>query len=115
MAQAKTLTQGELDQVLRYVATTRYRVRNRALVLMSFWSGMRVGEIAGLTIGHVRSEDGSIKQELRLAPDETKGRHSRTVFLNQKLRSEIAAYLQSRAIRSSAEPLFFTRRPPSFE
>ena len=38
MAQAKTLTQGELDQLLRYVATTRYRVRNRALVLMSFWS-----------------------------------------------------------------------------
>lgn len=114
MAQAKTLTQGELDQVLRYVATTRYRVRNRALVLMSFWSGMRVGEIAGLTIAHVRSEDGSIKQELRLAPDETKGRHSRTVFLNQKLRSEIAAYLQSRAIRSSAEPLFFTDRRSGF-
>ena len=68
MAQAKTFTQGELDQVLRYLAKTRYSARNRALVLMSFWSGMRVGEIARLTIAHVRSEDGSIKQEVRLAP-----------------------------------------------
>ena len=51
MAQAKTLTQAEIDQVLRYVATRRYAKRDRALILTSFWSGMRVGEIAQLKIG----------------------------------------------------------------
>ena len=43
MAQAKTLTTAELDQVLRYIATKKYAQRDRALILTSFWSGMRVG------------------------------------------------------------------------
>ena len=43
MAQAKTLTQAEIDQVLRFTCKRRYAVRNRALILTSFWSGMRVG------------------------------------------------------------------------
>ena len=47
MAQAKTLTQNEIDQVLRYIATKhRYSIRNRTILLTSFYSGMRVGEIA---------------------------------------------------------------------
>jgi len=51
MAQAKTLTQNEIDQVLRYIATkNRYAIRNRALLLTSFYSGMRVGEIYTLMI-----------------------------------------------------------------
>ena len=41
MAQAKVLTQAELDQVLRYVSTKRYAKRDRCLILTSFWSGMR--------------------------------------------------------------------------
>ena len=44
MAQAKTLTQAEIDQVLRYTSKSRYAVRNRCLILTSFWSGMRVGD-----------------------------------------------------------------------
>jgi len=51
MAQAKTLTQAELDQVLRFVSTKKYAQRDRALILTSFWSGMRVGEIAALKMG----------------------------------------------------------------
>ena len=60
MAQAKTFTQAELDQVLRHVATTRYSQRNRAMLLVSFWSGMRVGEIAALLVSDVRNEDGTV-------------------------------------------------------
>jgi len=69
MAQAKTLTQAELDQVLRYVSTRRYPERNRALVLTSFWSGMRVGEITSLKMRDVVNADGSIKFEIRLSAE----------------------------------------------
>ncbi len=48
MAQAKTFTQAELDQVLRFVSTKKYAIRDRAMILTSFWSGMRVGEISQL-------------------------------------------------------------------
>ena len=53
MAQAKTLTQAEIDQVLRYTSKSRYAVRNRCLILTSFWSGMRVAEIANLKMRDV--------------------------------------------------------------
>ena len=74
MAQAKTLTQAELDQVLRYVSTKRYAKRDRCLILTSFWSGMRVGEIAQLKMGDVVNEDGTIKSEIRLSAQQTKGK-----------------------------------------
>jgi integrase/recombinase XerD len=113
MSQAKTLTQAELDQVLRYVATKQYPERNRLLVLMSFWSGMRVGEIASLRICDIRNLDGSINQEVRLSTEQTKGRFARVVFINDRLRSEIANYLRN-CKRASHLPLFPTAKKSGF-
>ena len=61
MAQAKTLTQAEIDQVLRFVSKRRYAVRDRTIILTSFWSGMRVAEIANLKMRDVLNEDRTIK------------------------------------------------------
>ncbi|UOD50381.1 tyrosine-type recombinase/integrase [Orrella daihaiensis] len=110
MAQAKTLTQSEVEQVLRYAASTRYPQRNRALLLTSLWSGMRVGEIAALKVSDVQNSDGSIKTEVRLAAAQTKGKHGRVVFLNDKLREELAAYLNTRRIKQPTQPLFYTEK-----
>ena len=81
MAQAKVLTQSELDQVLRYLSTKRYAKRDRCLILTSFWSGMRVGEIAQLKMGDVVNDDGTIKSEIRLSAQQTKGNTARIVFI----------------------------------
>jgi len=108
MAQAKTLTPAELDQVLRYVSTTRFPQRDRALLLTSFWSGMRVGEIAALKMGDVINEDGTIKSEIRLSAAQTKGGQPRTVFIPQKLQLELKAYLATRHARLAHIPLFHT-------
>ena len=53
MAQAKTLTITELEQVLRYISSTTYAERNRAMLLMGYWAGLRVKEIAQLKMGDV--------------------------------------------------------------
>jgi integrase/recombinase XerD len=108
MAQAKVVTQVELDQVLRYVSTKRYAKRDRCLILTSFWSGMRVGEIANLKMGDVISEDGTIKSEIRLSAQQTKGNTARVVFIPQKLKQEIADYLTSRHAKLMHIPLFHT-------
>lgn len=101
MSQAKTLTPTEIDQVLVYIAQRSFALRNRVMLLTGLWSGMRVGEIASLSVGDVRNDDGTIKSEVRLSAEQTKGRQPRTVFLPQKLRDELAAYL---ALRSDAQP-----------
>jgi integrase/recombinase XerD len=108
MAQAKVLTQAELDQVLRYVSTKRYAKRDRCLILTSFWSGMRVGEIAQLKMGDVVNEDGTIKSEIRLSAQQTKGNTARVVFIPQKLKVEILDYLTTRHATLSHIPLFHT-------
>jgi integrase/recombinase XerD len=108
MAQAKTLTPAELDQVLAHIAQHKFALRNRVMLLTGFGSGMRVGEIASLSVGDVMNADGSVKSEIRLTAEQTKGRHPRTVFIPQKLRDELQAYLALRQPLKAEHPLFIT-------
>jgi integrase/recombinase XerD len=108
MAQAKTLTPAELDQVLAYIAQHKFALRNRVMLLTGFWSGMRVGEIASLSVGDVMNVDGTAKAEIRLTAEQTKGRHPRTVFIPQKLRDELQNYLALRQTLKPQHPLFVT-------
>lgn len=108
MSQAKTLTPAEIEQVLKYIEEKSFARRNRVMLLTGLWSGMRVGEIASLRIGDVLNVNGTVKAEVRLTAEQTKGKHPRTVFLPQKLRDELAAYLQLRKPLKAEHPLFVT-------
>jgi len=108
MAQAKTLTTAELEQVLRYISTRKYAERNRAMLLMGYWAGLRVKEIAELKMGDVLNVDGTVKGEIRLSAQQTKGKDGRTVFLPAKLREELMVYLKTRYIKEADIPLFHT-------
>lgn len=108
MSQAKTLTPPELEQVLNYIKTRKFPLRNRVMLLTGFWSGMRVGEIASLKISDVMNADGTVKAEVRLTAEQTKGRQPRTVFLPQKLRDELQNYLDLRQPVNPKHPVFIT-------
>lgn len=114
MTQAKTLTATEVEQVLSYIAQHRFARRNRVMLLTGLWSGMRVGEIASLRVADIRNQDGTIRAEVRLAAEQTKGRHGRTVFLPEKLRQEIAGYLALRGAVRGEQPLFVTAGQRAF-
>jgi integrase/recombinase XerD len=106
MAQAKTLTANELQQVLDYTADHSFAMRNRMILLFSFWSGMRVGEIASLRVADVVDAGGKVKAEIKLAAEQTKGKHARTVFLSQKLRDELQVDI--RAVKDRKQAFFLT-------
>lgn len=108
MAQAKTLTQAEFEQVLMYINTRKFALRNRTMFLISHWSGMRVGEVASLKVRDVLNADGTVKAEVRLSSEQTKGRHARTVYLPKKLQDALADFIKYRCINSPDEPVFFT-------
>ena len=108
MSQAKTLTPTEIEQVLDHIAQRSYALRNRVMFLTGLFSGMRVGEIASLSVGDVRNVDGTVKAEIRLTAAQTKGRQPRTVFLPQKLRNELQTYLDLRGLVPATNPLFIT-------
>jgi len=90
--QAKTLTAEELRRVLDYTATRKHGIRNRALVLMSFYSGCRVGELSSLTYADVVDDEGKVRDEIRLKAENTKTKEARTVFVSTKLKKELQQY-----------------------
>lgn len=90
--QAKVLNNTEVRKVLDYVATRKHALRNRALVMMMFNTGMRVSEVASLRIRDVIDNEGNIKNEIRLLAENTKTNEARTVFVNEKLRKELQQY-----------------------
>jgi len=96
MSQARTLNEKELNLILLYVKTRKHGARDRAMVLMTHWAGMRIGEVAATKISDVLALDGSIKTEIRLTAAQTKGKHARTVILADKLRKELLTYLHER-------------------
>mgnify|MGYP003344726198 FL=1 len=84
MPQAKTLKDSELRKVLNICQIGRNPHRNRMMILISFWSGMRVGEIASLKISDVLNLDSTVKSEVWLKPEQTKGKFGRKVMIGEK-------------------------------
>ena len=110
MAAAKSLTPQELERVLNYAAQHSYAERNQLMLLVSVLAGLRVSEIAGLTIGDVRDTDGTIRTEVYLAAHRVKLSHARTVFINSRLQQLIADYVAQRTWHTEDQPLFSTIR-----
>lgn len=114
MAQAKTLTDKELKKVLNFISCHKHAARNRAMLLVTHWSGMRVGSVAALKIGDVVNEDGTIRDEVRLSAQQVKGGRSYTVFIAEKLRKELAAYVSTINTSDPTKPLFYTQKRSGF-
>jgi integrase len=68
--QAKTLSKGQVDAVLGYLAKTRWPTRNRLIFLLSVKAGLRAKEIACLTWRMVTDARGQTGQAIHF------GRHS---------------------------------------
>ena len=111
--QAKTLTQTELRRVLDYVATRKHAARDRAIIMTSFLSGMRVGEVASLTYSDVVDSGGDVKAEIRLSAAQTKGNHARIVFVNERLRKELELYCRSYIPTNLNQKLFYSQKANS--
>jgi integrase/recombinase XerD len=110
MAQAKTLTTAEIERLLTHINTRKYAARNRSMMLLTHWAGLRIGEVACLRWIDVTTTDGEIKDEIRLLPDMTKGRHARTVFVSAKLKAELQAYAEQAKCVDRNYPLFASQK-----
>jgi integrase/recombinase XerD len=77
---------------------------------LSFYAGLRVGEIAALKIGDVATLEGEIRREIKLSAIQTKGSQSRTVVLSSRVRSELSAFLKGRLLSNPDAPLIASQR-----
>jgi integrase/recombinase XerD len=114
MGQASVLNESEIRRVFRIIETTRHVERNRLCFVLSLYSGLRVGEIAALTIGDVASHNGDVRREIKLEVHQTKGSKGRTVILSERVRKEIASFfrnkLNKQPYRDQGSPLIASQR-----
>lgn len=96
MSQAKVLTEKEIKKVVKVIESKRHASRNRCMFMMTHLSGARISEVAALRISDVLCSDGSIKSEVYLSAQQTKGKKGRTLYLSDKMRDEISLYLKTR-------------------
>jgi len=111
--QAKTLTAEELRRVLDYTATRKHSKRNRALVVTSFYSGCRVGELSSLTYSDVVDEEGKVRDEIRLKAENTKTKEARIVFVNAKLKKELQQYANTYKPQNTQQKFFYSQKKKS--
>jgi integrase/recombinase XerD len=115
MKQARVLTDAEFKRLLAVVAQMKHASRNRLALMLSHLAGLRVGEIAALTVRDVIDGEGEVKEQLRLRAEITKGGHARVVFLNEKLRREVERYWMGWPENRVADaPLMLTQKRTAF-
>ncbi len=108
--QAKTLTAQEIRRVLDYIATRKHGPRNRAMLLTLFYAGLRVKECASLRYADVLDAEGKIRSEIRLTPEQTKGSKAGTVFVSDKLRNELQAYVKAVPYKAVTDKLYYSQK-----
>ena len=71
--QAKTLSKGQVDAVLGYLAKTRWPTRNGLVLLLSVKAGLRAKEIACLTWRMLTDARGQVGLAIHLEDTASKG------------------------------------------
>jgi integrase/recombinase XerD len=108
--QAKTLTKGQTDAMLAYLATTRHPTRNRLIFLLSAKAGLRAKEIAHLTWVMTNDSTGQIGYDICLLDSASKGKSGRRIPLSPDLREALVAHQKEMVIRSGSPYVISTER-----
>lgn len=102
-----TLTQAEQEALLK---ATAHHPRDHLIFSVALGTGLRLGEIVGLNVGHVFFPDGSVRTRIRLRPEIAKGGRVGEVFLPDALVRKLRRLWSYKAGRreslESGAPLF---------
>lgn len=109
MKQAQVLTEKDTKRVIAHIARNSFASRNRCMLQLSWLSGMRVGEIAALSVADVVDAEGRIRSHIQLSAAQTKGDVARTVLLNAQAQTELSIYLNTVTKPKPGDPLFRSR------
>jgi integrase/recombinase XerD len=114
MRQAQTLNEAQLRRVLHYTGSRRHPVRDRTIIMASFYAGLRAKEIAALSVGNVFDEAGAVREQFILSAAQSKGGQTRTVYLNQRLRRALLDYGDTIKLTEPQQALFASQKGGHF-
>lgn len=112
--QAAIISEEQHQKMLQFIEKSRHSARNKAIYLLGYRAGLRVGSIAGLTLKDVLSEDGSVKPRVVARRAIMKGSKTSTFYLNHpELIEALQDWLKVRP-NSKVENLFITQKGVAF-
>ncbi len=114
MKQAKVISSNEMKRLLAVVEAGKHSARNRMAIMLSYYAGLRVGEIAALKNNDVFDRDLNIKDQIQLKAAYTKGNKARVVFVSDKLKREIRAYAKTLSDIVEDRPFLLTQKNTPF-
>ena len=95
MRQAKVPSEQEFRRLLAVAAQSSHAARNRAALMLSYYAGLRVGEIAALRVTDAYDDAFEVRDQIILRAEITKTKEARVVFVSDKLRRELERYRDS--------------------
>lgn len=103
MAKAKVLSEREQRLVMNAARQSRNPERNVLMMMLGLTAGMRAIEIASIKVSDVLDENGELNAQVYLDKEQTKGRKSRVVYLNKRLRKVVLDYIQHAGIANKRQ------------
>lgn len=106
----------DLEKTLKAQDRYRFAERDKAILMLSHFMGLRAKELAALRLGDVFDpHTGQVREVVRLLSSMTKGERFREVFLvNEHARTSVLTYLRTRSLRHMDAPLFQSQRGGHF-
>lgn len=114
MKQAKTLSKQELNRALAVASSGRNADRNRIVLLLSYYAGLRAMEIAGLCVSDVFADNGQVRKVIQLNAGKTKGSIGRPVFVNSKLARSLRKFWPAVSYAEPNSPLIKSQKKRAF-
>jgi len=101
-------------KMLDSLALDRHSVRNRAIYLLGYHAGLRIGTIAGLRLDDVVREDGTVRNRVVGRSSIMKGSKVTTLYLNHpSLQEALKAWIASRP-KTKVDSLFVSQKGKQF-
>lgn len=111
---ASTLDSLRHQQFLSFLATTRQSKQNKAIYLLGYRAGLRVGSIAGLRLNDVLDSSGNLKEVVELRREIVKNRKNYAVYLvHPELQEALLDFLEARP-EAEVDNLFVSQKQTAF-
>jgi len=70
--------------VIAFCSSRKHILRDQTSIHMSFLAGLRVMEIAALTVGDVYDTAGAVRSQFNITGTQAKGCNTRAIYVNNK-------------------------------
>ena len=118
MSKSKILNYSQLNVLFKQMEYLRHSERDRLVIALTFYTGMRIGEITKLIWSDLIDSNLLPHTQINFKRDQVKSRKPQRVLLSKKCRSEITRYLKYYLTKHEkvnfARPVILTQRNTAF-